>query len=456
MSATDDAARARLHAFADGRLVERIWAGDHTVWAPDPTEIADRLGWLTVAEAMRGRLPELRRFAHDAAADGLRTAVLAGMGGSSLAPEVFRACLGAGERMLDLFVLDTTHPDQIAAVERRLDLDSTLFVISSKSGTTIETDSHLRYLWERAPDASRFVAVTDPGTPLEALARERGFRGVFANPRDIGGRYSALSYFGLVPAALVGAPLEQLVEGAVEMATACRASGADGDPNPGLDLGVRIGEAALAGRDKLTFVLPAAIAPFGAWLEQLIAESTGKHGRGVVPVADEPIGAPGVYGDDRLFAVAGAGDDALDVLDALEERGHPVVRLPGAGPQDLGREMFRWEFATAVAGVVLGINPFDQPDVQSAKDATARALEEATGPAPEPGPASTILDGIGAPDYVAIQVVEPPSTDLEIPGRPFTFGRLLRAQADGDLVALRDRGRRAVRVGLDALESLAR
>jgi transaldolase/glucose-6-phosphate isomerase len=508
MTELDEAVERRLAALAADDVVERIWRKDHTVWAPDPTEIADRLGWLTVADAMRARVDELRAFARRCADDGFTSGVLAGMGGSSLAPEVFRESFGVGEGMLDLVVLDTTNPDQIAEVEGRVDLDRAVFVVSSKSGTTIETDSHLRYFWDRFPDGRRFVAVTDPGTPLESLARERGFRGVFANPRDIGGRYSALSYFGLVPAALIGAPLETLLDGAVEMAAACR-SGEPPGSNPGVDLGAVIGEAALGGRDKLTFVLPERVGALGAWLEQLIAESTGKHGAGVVPVADEPLGAPEVYGDDRFFVAVG--DAGAGAVEALAAAGHPVIGLPDAGPADLGREMVRWEFATAVVGVVLGINPFDQPDVQSAKDATARALENAAGERPDPGDASTILDGIGPPDYVAIQayvprdakhsarleaarvrlrdglrvattlgfgprflhstgqlhkggpntvvaiqVVEPVGSDLPIPGRDLTFGRLLAAQADGDLAALRARGRRAVRVDLNGLDALSR
>jgi glucose-6-phosphate isomerase len=507
----DDAVGARLDAFAREDVVDRIWRKDHTVWSRDPTEIADRLGWLTVADDMRGRVDALRAFAAAVAAEGLRTAVLAGMGGSSLAPEVFRDSFGVAEGMLDLIVLDTTNPEQIAAVERRVDLDRTLFLISSKSGTTIETDSHLRYFWRRRPQGDRFVAITDAGTPLETLARERGFRAVFVNPPDIGGRYSALSYFGLVPAALIGAPIDRLLDGARDMAAACRRpEGAEGS-NPGRDLGVRVGEAARAGRDKLTICLPDPIGSFGHWLEQLIAESTGKDGTGVVPVVDEPLGAPAVYGDDRAFAATGDAGDAAPALAALDADGQPLVRLPDAGPDDLGREMFRWEFATAVMGAVLGINPFDQPDVQSAKDATSRALQAPAAAAPDVGDAAAILDGAEPPDYVAIQayvprdderaerlqrarlrlrdrlgvattvgfgprflhstgqlhkggpntvvaiqVVEPPAEDLEIPGRDFTFGRLLRAQADGDLAALRDRGRRVARVDLEGLDAITR
>jgi transaldolase/glucose-6-phosphate isomerase len=508
MNGIEDAVALRRAAFEAEDVVARIWRVDHTVWAPDPTEIADRLGWLRVAEVMRPRIGELRAFAKGCAGDGLTHTVLAGMGGSSLAPEVFRTSFGIADGMLDLAVLDTTNPDQIAAVEGGLDLDHTLFVVSSKSGTTIETDSHLRYFWERVPDGRRFVAVTDPGTPLEALARERGFRGVFANPRDIGGRYSALSYFGLVPAALIGAPLEDLLDGALQMAAACRAE-AGSRANPGLELGLTVGEAARAGVDKLTFVLPPRIDALAVWLEQLIAESTGKLGTGVVPVADEPLGGPDVYGGDRLFVAVG--DAGAPELAALDQADHPVLRLPDAGATDLGREMFRWEFATAVIGAVLGINPYDQPDVQSAKDATARVLEDASRERPDPGDASSFMDGVAAPDYVAIQayvprdashrqrleaarlrirdghdvattlgfgprflhstgqlhkggpntvvaiqVVEPPHTDLPIPGRDFTFGRLLAAQADGDLAALRQRDRRVVRVDLDGLDGLAR
>ncbi len=496
----DDAVRARIEAFSGDHVLDRIWRRDHTVWSNEPTEVADRLGWLSVANDMRARTDALRAFASEVAADGLEAAILAGMGGSSLAPEVFRESFGVADGMLDLVVLDTTNPDQIAEVESRVDLSRALFVISSKSGTTIETDSHLRYFWERVPDGRRFVAITDAGTALETLARDRGFRRVFVNPSDIGGRYSALSYFGLVPAALLGAPLEQLLDGAVEMAETCRTA-------DGLDLGVRFGEAARAGRDKLTFVLPAQVAALGAWLEQLIAESTGKHGIGVIPVADEPLATPEVYGDDRIFAAIG--DAGRGHLGPLEAAGHPVIRLPDTRAEDLGREMFRWEFATAVAGAVLGINPFDQPDVQSAKDATAKALEERDAAPPDAGDASAILRDAAPPDYVAIQayvprdpehearlqrvrvrirdrlrvattlgfgprflhstgqlhkggpnsvvaiqVVEAPRTDLAIPGRDLTFGRLLGAQADGDLTALRDRGRRAARVDLDALDAL--
>ena len=250
----EDRVSVRLAAFDQNDTIRRIWHRDFTVWGDDPAEISDRLGWLTVHEVMRERVPELEQFASICAADGLTHAVLAGMGGSSLAPEVLRDTFGVSRGMLDLVVLDTTHPDQILAVERSIPTDRTLFVIASKSGTTTETLSHFAYFWEKVPDGSRFVAITDPGTPLEKLASERGFRRAFLNPPDIGGRYSALSYFGLVPGALIGSDLDGLLEAAIAMAQAC-ASAAPSGSNPGARIGAVIGEAAMAGRDKLTLVL---------------------------------------------------------------------------------------------------------------------------------------------------------------------------------------------------------
>ena len=492
----------RLSRMANDDVVRRAWAGDHTLWKPDPTEIEDRLGWLTVIDAMSEQLPDLRSFASEVTADGYTTAVLMGMGGSSLAPEVFSKTFGTAQGALTLEVLDTTDPADIAAVDGQLDLDRTLFIVASKSGTTLETLSHLAYFWERIPDGAHFIAITDPGTPLEATARERGFRRVFANPPEIGGRYSALSYFGLVPAALLGVDLEPLLARASEMQLACDECVPAPD-NPGAWLGAVLGEGALAGRDQLTLLLPDALASLGTWIEQLIAESTGKEGRGILPVEGEPLGPPGVYGDRRLFVAIGHHDG----LDALEAAGHPVVRLPYDGdPQQLGAEFFRWEFATAIAGHVLGINAFDQPNVQQAKDATARILggDEAV---PDTLALSELLDGVGAGDYVAIQAYVPrtaefdarlqgarlklrdrlrvPTTvgygprflhstgqlhkggpdggrfiqvidddavaDLSIPGQPYTFGTLKRAQALGDLVSLLTLGRRVARVTLDEL-----
>ena len=305
-------------------------------------------------------------------------------------------------------MLDTTDPADIAAVDGRLDLDHTLFIVASKSGTTLETLSHLAYLWERIPDGAHFIAITDPGTPLETTAYKRGFRGVFNNPPEIGGRYSALSYFGLVPAALIGVDLDQLLARAAEMQRACDECVPAPD-NPGAWLGAVLGEGALAGRDELTLLLPDALASLGTWIEQLIAESTGKEGAGILPVEGEPLGSPDVYGDRRLFVAIGDHDG----LDALEAAGHPVVRLPyDDDPYQLGAEFFRWEFATAIAGHVLGINAFDQPNVQQAKDATARILggDEAV---PDTLALDALLDGVGAGDYVAIQAYVPRTAESD-------------------------------------------
>jgi transaldolase / glucose-6-phosphate isomerase len=498
-----DFTHERLRRMAEEDLVARIWRRDHTVWREDPTEIADRLGWLDVMGTMRGRVADLEAFAKEAAADGLTSAVLLGMGGSSLAPEVLRNAFGVGEGALDLLVLDTTHPGALARVEADLDLDRTLFLVASKSGTTIETRSHLAYLWERTGgDASRFAAITDPGTSLDKVGIERGFRAVFRNPEDIGGRYSALSLFGLVPGALIGAPLGALLDGAEAMAAACRAPLPE---NHGAWLGAVIGEAARLHRDKLTLALPSELASLGDWIEQLVAESTGKEGRGILPVVGEPIGPPEAYGTDRLFVAVGEHGG----LDALQAAGHPVVRLPGAAPEDLGREFFRWEMATAVAGHILEIHPFDQPNVAEAKEATSRILEEGW---EDPGfdDPSRLLVEVRPGDYLAIlaylhptdvaraelqgirmtlrdrlrvattigfgprylhstgqlhkggpatgvfvQVVdEEPPADRDIPGAPSSFGELLRAQALGDLRSLRARGRRVARTTLERLREV--
>ncbi|HEX6331719.1 MAG TPA: glucose-6-phosphate isomerase [Actinomycetota bacterium] len=488
---------ARLEALDRDRVLERIRAGDHTVWKDDPTEIANRLGWLTVVEPMRERLGELESFAAEVAEEGVGTAVLLGMGGSSLAPEVLMRTFGGSG--IELVVLDTTHPATVQRVGAGLDVETTVFVVASKSGTTIETLSHLNHFWEIAPKGDRFVAITDPGTPLESLAARRGFRASFANPEDIGGRFSALSYFGLVPGALVGAPLAELLDAARRMADAPDVAA----ENPGAVLGTLLGEAARRGRDKLTFVLPEPIASFGDWAEQLLAESTGKEGLGIVPVVDEPLGPPEVYGDDRLFVAIGD----VPELDPLESAGHPVVRLPFERPEDLGAEFFRWELATAVAGHILDINPFDQPNVQEAKDATNQILAgEAVAGAGFDDPAA-VLDQVRPGDYVAllayldrtpeterslervrlairdrhrvattvgfgprflhstgqlhkggpntgvfVQLVDDTrSVDVPIPGRDLTFGTLIDAQALGDLRSLRTRGRRVARTTVDAL-----
>ena len=486
-----ESVQKRLADMEKADVPRRIWALDHTVWKPDPTEIADRLGWLILPEKMSEHLDQLRDFAESCAE--FDRIVLLGMGGSSLAPEVLSTTYGGKP----LTALDTTHPEAVLAVEKSGDLRNTLFIVASKSGGTVETLSHFAYFFDKVRDASQFVAITDPGTPLEALARQRDFRRVFLNPADIGGRYSALSYFGLVPAALIGMDLDALLDSAEEMASAC----ADCVPvaeNPGLSLGALIGEAASAGRDKLTLLFPDEVSAFGGWLEQLIAESTGKEGKGIVPVDGEPPGSPDVYGDDRLFV-------SLGVETALE----PSVVIPFDGAEKLGAEFFRWEFATAVAGHVLGIHPFDQPNVQEAKEATRRLLEEEALPSEPYDDLRSLLQEVRPGDYLAIQaylprtaenlsrlksarvklrdrlrvattlgfgprflhstgqlhkggpstgvfiqVVDEPSVDLPIPGKPYTFRRLLDAQSTGDLQALRARDRRVARVRLSDLEEV--
>ena len=439
-------------------LVERIWNRDATLWTG-----ADEnrwLGWLDEPLRMQERIEELEAFALSVYEDGLTDVVLAGMGGSSLAPEVLRRTFGAAR----FHVLDTTHPKAIRALEQRLDLGKTLFLVSSKSGSTLETRSHMDYFWEQVADGSHFAAVTDPGSDLERAAGERDFRATFPGEPTIGGRYSALSMFGLVPAALMGVDLERFLLRTAEMVEACRLD----DGNPGLELGERLGTGWREGRDKVQ------INPnpggFGLWAEQLIAESTGKQGKGLVP-------APGEMGE---------GPD----------RQSEEVRVENQ--YELGQEFFRWEFGTAVAGALIGINPFDQPNVQEAKDRTKAILD--SGDDPELEPEGVPFAGAGEGDYVAIlafvepneendrhiealvdrartetgcvvthgygprylhstgqlhkggppsgvflQVVDDPGEELPIPGQEFGFGRLIRAQAAGDYAALKERGLRVAR-----------
>ncbi|MFA6111113.1 MAG: hypothetical protein WDA75_20340, partial [Candidatus Latescibacterota bacterium] len=347
------------------RIVPRILDRDHTVWRDDPTEITNRLGWLDSPTAMVLHLPAIREVMAAAVRDGCTHALLLGMGGSSLAPEVFRRVFGVQPGHLDLAVLDSTDPTAVLARARELTPATTLYLPATKSGGTVETMSFAKFFFNKARTAlgaeragKRFVAITDPGSGLADLAASLGFRHTFLNDPKIGGRYSALSCFGLVAAGAVGVDLERLL---------ARARAADTDE--AAVLGVALGAAALAGRDKVTLIASSAIAPFGAWVEQLIAESTGKEGRGIVPVDNEPAVAPARYGNDRLFVhLRLADDDGEDQrVEALAAAGHPVLRIELSDLYDLGREFMRWELATAVAGWVLGINPFDQPDVEAAK-----------------------------------------------------------------------------------------
>jgi transaldolase/glucose-6-phosphate isomerase len=449
------------------KLIEGIWERDPTVWTGG--DEAHWLGWLDEPLHIQEQLDDIRRFA-ESLHEEVDDVVLCGMGGSSLAPEVLRRTFD-----VDWFhVLDTTHPRAIRALEEQLDLERTIFVASSKSGTTLETRSHTDYFWEKTGKrGDAFAAITDPGSDLERLARDRGFRAVFAGEPSIGGRYSALSPFGIVPAVLMGADASLLLERAQEMREACRS----GEGNPGYELGARLGEGWLDGRDKICITDTAG--GFGLWAEQLIAESTGKHGRGLVP-------APGESPD-------GADRQAAE------------PELPDA--YALGAEFFRWEFAIAVAGACLEINPFDQPDVQAAKDKTSEVLATGKEPELEPdGSVEELLAQAHERDYVCVQAFVEPSSEndrriedlvarlrgesglvvthgygpryqhstgqlhkggpntglflqlvddqgdeLPIPGKPFGFRRLIRAQAAGDFKTLKERDRRVARVRMEEI-----
>ncbi|HEX9652232.1 MAG TPA: glucose-6-phosphate isomerase [bacterium] len=365
-----DAALAELNL---QHIVPRLWAHDHTVWKQDATEIGNRLGWLHSPEVMPGAIPEITAFADEVRNAGFTHALLLGMGGSSLAPEVFRFTFGIKQGYLDLAVLDSTDPAAVLAYERRLDISKTLFIVSTKSGGTVETFSFFRYFYNRTQEkvgrgkaGSHFVAITDPGSGLEITAQECHFRKTFRNDPNIGGRYSALSYFGLVPAALIGMDLGKLLGRAGNIAKTCLATGAE---NSGAALGAIMGECAVAGRDKVTLVTSPAIAHLGTWVEQLVAESTGKEGTGILPVDGEELGTPAVYANDRLFVhLVVDGDSTHDQkMELLRKAGHPVVRLHLHDTYDLGGEFFRWQIATVIAGWRLKINPFDQPNVESAK-----------------------------------------------------------------------------------------
>lgn len=369
----------RVRAWDAAKVADRMWDIDGTVWVSDPDQAAqtndliNRLGWLNLPTEMMAEADSLTEFAAEIKAAGFQAVVLLGMGGSSLAPEVYMKTFGA-ENGLPLTVLDSTNPDQVAAIANSIaDLTTTLFVVSSKSGGTIEPLSFFKYFYDQVnqvkEDAGEnFIAITDPGSGLEKLAQEKGFRRTFlANP-NVGGRYSALTHFGLVPAAFIGVELPKLLRRAISMADACRNSAPH---NPGLQLGAAMGELALLGCDKLTFFTSPSISAFGAWVEQLVAESLGKQGVGVLPVVDETLIQPAFYGDDRLFVyLRMAGDDnaALDgQVDVLAAAGHPVIWIEMDELEDLGQEFFRWEMATASAGAILKINPFDQPNVELAK-----------------------------------------------------------------------------------------
>ncbi len=506
------AALATLERRAAGA---RIWKKDAGLWTGSEAgqaSIVNRLGWLEAHDTMRAHLPELTALAAAARAEGFTDVVLLGMGGSSLAADVLASIFPPAPGALALTVLDTTDPGAIRSTLARLKLPRTLFIVSSKSGTTVEMLALYRFFRAElearvAPLGSHFIAITDPGSPLARLAAEGGFRRTFLNPPDIGGRFSALSLFGLVPGALLGAPLDRLLDRAAGMAAACGAT-VPAAENPGLRLGAALGGFAAVGRDKITLLLSEPLRAFGAWLEQLVTESTGKAGRGLVVVNDEPPGAPEVYGADRLFvAVTLGADPALQrALTPLGAAGHPIVRLRLADRLDLGAEFFRWELATAAAGALLEVNPFDEPDVARAKDATQAALAafKERGRLPEwpaddvedlarvlrqarpgdyvallayltPEPATTAALGRlrllvrdrlrlatavgygprylhstgqlhkgGPPTPILVILASDDADDLPIPGERYGFATLKLAQALGDLATLRAVQRRAL------------
>jgi len=370
-----DDVQAILDRLQAEKILQRIRDRDHTVWKDDPTEISNRLGWLDSPTGMPSHLDEIRSVVDAARRNGCTHALLLGMGGSSLAPEVFRLTFGVADGFLDLSVLDSTDPGAVLAATRSLDPARTLYIPATKSGGTVETFSFLKYCYRRAVDAlgteaagDHFVAITDPGSGLADLADRLGFRHTFLNDPDIGGRYSALSFFGLVAAGAVGIDLDQLLQRARQTA---------GRPDAGALLGAAMGAGALQGRDKVTLVLSPPIAHFGAWAEQLIAESTGKEGRGILPVDGEPLRPPSAYGADRLFIYLRlAGDTTHDAaIDELSKSGHPVLRIELDNLCELGGQFLEWELATIVAGHCLEINPFDQPDVEAAKELARQMVQ---------------------------------------------------------------------------------
>ncbi len=527
----------RLREWEKQDFVRRLWSRDTNLWSSVPVpELADRLGWLDLPSTMRERVEEMRTLAADVRQEGIRDVVLLGMGGSSLAPEVFQATLGSAPGFPALTVLDSTHPDAVREVDARTDPATTLFVVSSKSGTTVETLSFFRHFWKgvseiREDPGRHFVTITDPGTPLETLARERGFRAVFLAPKDVGGRFSALTPFGLVPASLIGVDASKLLERASAASVRCGPS-VPASGNIAVSLGAALGELARLGRDKVTFFTPGSLRAFPAWLEQLVAESLGKEERGILPVADEPGGDPKAYGSDRVFVAFRVGGPNADYgvssgwLADMRAEGHPVIHISMADPYDLGAEMFRWEMAVAAAGAILGVHPFNQPDVELAKQLARQAMARSAGEASPPVRTVRADDSSEAAeallaflaqaregDYVALQAYLAPvvqmetslrsiqvglrdhlgvattlgfgprylhstgqfhkggpntglfvqfvdriAADLEVAETDYTFGVLVSAQAEGDLVALLGRGRRVLRVdlGSDAAGALRR
>ena len=500
----------------DENVLERVWRKDASLWKSDEESqriINNSLGWLTVADEMIGVADELMEFSNSIRSRGFRHVMVCGMGGSSLCPEVLARTFGQQEGYPELLVLDSTDADVIASLSERIDVERCLFVIASKSGSTTEPNVFYKYWYDEVSKrvenpGENFIAITDPGSPLVETATKLKFHRTFLNQPDIGGRYSALSYFGMVPAALMGLDIRKLLD-----ATRISKFVKDG---PSVELGVILGECANAGRDKLTLVIDPSVETLGLWIEQLVAESTGKEGKGILPVNGELLGAPEVYGDDRLFVSISVGpipwETKARLLD-LFAAGHPVVFHEMNEVYDLGAEFFLWEFATAVAGWRLGINPFDQPNVQEAKDATKELLEtfERRGHLDARPDTATESITIKPGDYVAFlafieetreidrafqdfrtqvrdatkcavtigygprflhstgqlhkggpntgvffQIIANDAVDFAVPGEPYTFSILKQAQALGDFRALQKRERRVISIDLgnDTLSGL--
>ena len=374
-----------IHNTEQSHALKRIWSKDASLWKSDEAAqklISNSLGWLTVPDEMLAVVEELNEFSAEIRNQGFQYVMVCGMGGSSLCPEVLARTFGRQEGYPELLVLDSTDPDTIADLAARVDIQRCLFVIASKSGTTTEPNVFYKFWYDRLSRVSKnpgdnFVAITDPGSPMVDVATELKFKSIFLNQADIGGRYSALSYFGMVPAALMGIDIKNLLERAK---TAEQQSSAvmPASTNSALKLGLIMGESARVGRNKITFVLDDKISALGLWIEQLIAESTGKEGKGILPVAGEPLGTPDSYGTDRLFVSISVGEGSpapSSRLESLAAAGHPVVYRKLTDLYDLGGEFYTWEFATAFAGWSIGINPFDQPNVQESKDATKHLLQ---------------------------------------------------------------------------------
>ena len=505
-------------------IVNRMWHNDFTVWKDSPAEITNRLGWLSITDQMREQLSSLQEYSLEIKGAGFKHVVLLGMGGSSLGPEVLKQTFPNALGYPELIVLDSTVPSQIGNVTKKIDPGHTLFIVSSKSGSTIEPlclEIYFRDIVAQTVGKelvhNHFITITDPGTQLAKRYESGEFRKAFLNSPTIGGRFSVLSFFGLVPAALIGLDVSMLLDRADHMRGLCSLLSYNHE-NPGVWLGITMGTMAQLGRDKLTVITSPSISSFGLWVEQLIAESTGKDGVGIIPIAGEPIVDTACYRGDRFFVVLRLDEDNNTALDEfiayLKDDQQPFVVLELKDKYDLGAEFFRWEFATAVAGAVLGIHPFDQPNVQQAKDATNMVLQqyEETGKAPHietKGSLHDLLAGAKENDYLAImayidehplanklienfrkivveqyclpttfgygprylhstgqlhkggpntglflQITSTHDNDIPIPGKSYTFGVLADAQAHGDLQALQSAGRRTISIRLDETDKL--